>query len=371
MGVVAALPDYSQYLAEVLVATTWRCNLRCSYCFVREQSVADTQDRMSESIAVNVIDALDRGLADVEHICVHFYGGEPLTHLPAMEAMVARAREKARGRFLFSLTTNGTVLTDRVLRLLRRGRFEVVLSIDGPTAVHDQYRRTGEGEPTHDSVMAFLRAVRSKTSCWVRGSSVVRGGWSLAQANGYLRTLPVDVIKAQAVRGAEGTPFALSSTEKRAYLDDLEAVGRDVIAELEAGKRPVDDRYSNRVLQLLKGERRTSFCGAGCTVFGVHPCGEVLPCVLMQREGNVLGHVNEDPQSWVKAGRRWRKSRRLRERCRKCDAVDLCGGGCPIMMPLCGPEECDLIRKNCDVARRVFNHFRSDPERLLLLAGIS
>ena len=41
---------------------------------------------------------------------------------------------------------------------------------------------------------------------------------------------------------------------------------------------PRDDRYSSRVLQLLKGDRRDAFCGAGDTIFGITPSGDVLPC---------------------------------------------------------------------------------------------
>jgi len=34
-------------------------------------------------------------------------------------------------------------------------------------------------------------------------------------------------------------------------------------------------------------------------------------------------------------------------------------------MPVCGADECDLIRKNCEVAIAIFEHFRSTPEALL------
>ena len=40
-------------------------------------------------------------------------------------------------------------------------------------------------------------------------------------------------------------------------------------------------------------------------------------------------------------------------------------------MPVCGDDECDLIRKNCEVATMIFERFRSNPEALLALAGIA
>ena len=357
--------------AEVLVATTWECNLRCAYCFVKEQTVGSGFRRMSTATARRIVDALDEGLRNVEGICIHLYGGEPLTHVPAMRAMVEQAERKAGGRFSFALTTNGSLVSPEIIELLERGRFQIVLSIDGPPEVHDACRRTVGDRPTHSRVMAFLDAVNASTHCRVRGSAVVRSGWALREAEHYLRGLPVDVIKAQAVRVSADDPFALSDTERDRYMEDLEAVAEMVIDELEQGKIPLDDRFSNRVLQLLTRQSRQSFCGAGSTTFGFTPEGKVLPCVLLDAHENYLGHVDEEPENWVAAGTRWRELRPQRSECGLCRAAPLCGGGCPAIIPVCGADECEIIRQNCAMARKIYEHFRDRPENLLPLAGIT
>jgi uncharacterized protein len=326
---------------------------------------------MSSELAGRVVDALDEGLSHVKTICLHLYGGEPLTNLPAMQSLAKRAGEKAPGRFSFAITTNGTLNSPEILECLDKNDFQVVLSIDGPAEVHDECRRTKAGASTHSRVLAFLNDLHAKTRCWVRGSSVVRRGWSLAQANGYLRTLPVQAIKAQAVRLPAGAPLGLDEMEKRAYMADLEMAGRRVIADIEAGHPPLDDRFSSRVLQLLKGTPRSSFCGAGETVFGITPDGYVLPCVLIDPIQARLGHITDRPSAWVEAGQRWRGRRQPRSECRQCPALPLCGGGCPALLPVCGEDECDLIRKNCEIAVEIYEHFHSDPTKLLTLAGIT
>jgi uncharacterized protein len=357
-------------MAEVLVATTWRCNLRCSYCFVEQTQLSASGQRMSPELAVRVVDALDQGLADVDSICLHLYGGEPLTNLPALQAMVDRAAEKGPGRFTFAITTNGTCESPLAIDLLGRGRFQVVLSIDGPPAVHDECRRTAGGEPTHARILRFLRELRERTDCTVRVSAVVRSGWRLADAVAYLETLPADMLKAQAVRGPERSSWNLTPEEKAAYFADLELLGRKVEADIAAGRMPKDDRFSWHVLQLLAGIERDTFCAAGETTFGITPAGDVLPCVLMEGEGSRLGHIAQDPVSWREAGRRWRRSRPGRPECASCAARPLCGGGCPALMPVCGADECDLVRKNCEVATAIYERFRSTPQDLLVLAGL-
>ena len=356
--------------AEVLVATTWRCNLRCAYCFVEQTRLSAGGERMSPRLAARVVDALDEGLAEVESICLHLYGGEPLTNLPALEALLDRADEKAPGRFTFAITTNGTCGSPRAVELLGRGRFHVVLSVDGPPEVHDVCRRTAGGAPTHARILRFLGELRARTECEVRVSAVVRPGWRLADAVAYLETLPADLLKAQAVRGPEGSAWALSPAEKETYLADLELLGRKVTAAVEAGRMPKDDRFSRRVLQLLAGIEREAFCAAGDTTFGVTPAGDVLPCVLMDGDGCRLGHVADEPAAWREAGRRWRRSRPLRPECESCAARPLCGGGCPALMPVCGADECDLVRKNCEIASGIYERFRSTPADLLVLAGL-
>jgi len=356
--------------AEVLVATTWECNLRCSYCFVKDRILNPGGARMSPKTARRLIDTLHTGMRRVDSICVHAYGGEPLTNLPALHALVEAAGEKPAGRFSFALTTNGTLISDEIIALLNKGRFQVILSIDGPPSVHDGCRRTPAGAPTHARVMDFLSALKNRTSCWVRGSAVVRRDWRLREAGRYLRSLPVDAIKAQAVRVADSDPLALPAEQKRVYLADLEEVGRTVIRELQAGLRPLDDRFSNRVLQILKGSTRHSFCGAGHTTFGFMPDGTVTPCVLLATDDQHLGHIDADPATWIGAGQCWSDRRDKRADCKTCSALPLCGGGCPAVMPVCGADECDITRKNCEIAHHIYRRFAECPDRLLPLAGI-
>jgi len=365
------LPDDLTVRAEVLISTTWACNLKCTYCFIEDAQISGNGHSMSPELAVKVIDALTGGLKEFDCISLHFYGGEPLVNLPAMKSMIDRVEERNLNRFKFVITTNGVNHSNEAINILKKGNFDIVLSIDGPEHVHNQARRTRDGKPTHNDVIRFLERIRNETSCRVRGSAVVRSGWSLSEATSYLKTLPVDVIKAQAVRSATETPYTLNADENIQYLKDLEQIGEEVIDNLKEGRMQLDDRFSNRVLQLLEGSERTSFCGAGKTTFGITPDGTVVPCILMGVEAEKLGHIQDKNFSWKKAGERWKNNyRNTRSACKSCSALPLCGGGCPVMVPICGENECDITRKDCEIATKIFNTFKNQPEQLLLLAGI-
>lgn len=355
---------------EVLVANTWKCNLRCSYCFVRKTDKMKEEEFMSPETAVRVIDALDEGLPGVRRIKVHLYGGEPFTNLPAIEAMVKRAGEKEAGRFGFIASTNGTVLSDAVIDVAAAGKFDIVLSIDGPAEIHDECRKRMDGSPTHRDVIRFLEAVRSRTSCYVTAAAVIRSGHRLLHAVEYLRTLPIDNIKAQAVRLAIGTPYALTEEDMKLYQQDLEVIGRQVIEELEAEKVPLDRRFAGRVMKLLiKGEGLMRYCDAGRTNLGITPTGIVKACLLVDEDDAVLGHVNDSVETWKQTGLKWQE-RPLRQKCTSCSYLQLCGGGCPAVVPVCGDEECKIVAKECDVAKSIYEHFSDNQENLLGLIGI-
>ena len=359
--------------AEVLVSTTWDCNLRCSYCFIEKNRAVSNGMEMGPEAAKRVVDALDEGLYDVESICIHFYGGEPLVNLPAMEAIIDHAAKKDKGRFTFSITTNGVCASPEALDLLARGKFGITLSVDGPSGIHDECRPDAFGMPTHDRVMSFLGNVRDRYACTIQGSSVVRSGWSLRKAYDYLTGLDVDCIKAQLVRLEPGKNYALSEHEREEYKKDLEYVGGKIIEDIENGRPPRDARFSNRVMQLLMGEKREVYCALGDPNIGVTPDGKIYPCLLMSSFANPLGHIDDVPPKWREAGLRLRKKMEPGQECLDCDVYDLCGGGCPAIMKVCGADECDIIRANCKVAENIYEHFdsRKTRHKLLALAGVS
>ena len=195
--------------------------------------------------------------------------------------------------FSFAITTNGTIATKKAIHILKKGKFNIILSIDGPEQIHDIYRRTKNGAPTHAKVLKFLEKVKSE-KLFVRGSSVVRKGWSLQDACAYLKTLPVDAIKAQAVRLPASNPIALSSEERTNYFNHLKQIGKETNESICQDRYPKDDRFNNRVLQLLCKTRRESFCGAGTRTFGMSSDGTMLPCVLLAGKKDVsLGNIND------------------------------------------------------------------------------
>ena len=368
---VADLPDCNRI--EILVNTTQRCNLTCPYCFVDQGRFSYKQERpgdLTPALARQLIHVLPEAIPDAAEYCIHFYGGEPLMNLDAIDAAVTAANTREDHRFSFSVTTNGTMDPGTVVPLLAKGHFSVILSIDGPAPIHDAIRRDVEGNPTHGKVLDFLFRIKQEGGLFVRGSSVIRHGWRLKDAERYLETLPVDAIKAQAVRLPADHPLSLTEKEREQYFGDLDDVATSVIESIRREELPLDDRFNSRVLQLVCSSRRESFCGAGISIFGMACNGTMYPCILHAgNEELALGHIGDPGHGWVKKGQEWAKSRRRGDDCMGCFALPLCGGGCPAMLAVCGEDECEYTRKVAELAIAIYGSIPHKPD-LLVLAGI-
>jgi uncharacterized protein len=136
------------------------CNLDCAYCFYLEKKSLfgpGEPYRMSDK----VLSAFIAGyVASQPTPVVEFVwqGGEPtLLGLDYFERVVRLQKPFAERKTITNcLQTNGTLLTDKWCQFLKRHRFMVGLSFDGPKEIHDRHRRDRKGNGSFDRVMRGL-----------------------------------------------------------------------------------------------------------------------------------------------------------------------------------------------------------------------
>jgi uncharacterized protein len=135
------------------------CNLDCSYCYyLSKQELLGSQSkfRISDEILETHIKQYIEG-QDRDEVVFSWQGGEPtLLGLAFFEKVVALEQKykKPGQRIENDLQTNGTMLNEEWGAFLKRNRFLVGLSIDGPRYLHDVYRVSKDGKPTFDRVFA-------------------------------------------------------------------------------------------------------------------------------------------------------------------------------------------------------------------------
>ena len=118
------------FLAAIELNLTFNCNLACPYCFVRRKGSHDRMDAVTAQKAIDLL--LDRAV--VPDVTITLIGGEPLLEFKLIKQIVPYGIEAARRRNLhinWTITTNGTLLDEQILKYFAEHQIYILLSIDG------------------------------------------------------------------------------------------------------------------------------------------------------------------------------------------------------------------------------------------------
>jgi len=141
------------------------CNFACEYCYYLSKAELlgpAPPGRMSDEILERFIRQYLEGQNCKEAI-FSWQGGEPtLAGLDFFRRVVALERKYCppHTRCENDLQTNGALLNDDWCAFLRENNFLVGLSIDGPRALHDAYRRDKAGHGTFSRVFRAAQLLR-------------------------------------------------------------------------------------------------------------------------------------------------------------------------------------------------------------------
>lgn len=128
-------------LSNFTIILTDRCNYDCAYCYQPRG-----RQRLEFSSLVKSLDFFHRYFA--REGFVSFYGGEPLLCFSELRRAVEYIEDLPRRKghkIRYNLTTNGSLLTDRILGFLGEHGFALTLSFDG--LAQDISRKRGSFDP--------------------------------------------------------------------------------------------------------------------------------------------------------------------------------------------------------------------------------
>jgi len=140
------------------------CNLACEYCFYLEKQALfepGEQYRMPDHVLSAFI---AKYISSQPTPVIEFVwqGGEPtLLGIDFFKRVVDLQKSFTKCKTITnSLQTNGTLLTKDWCRFLKRHRFLVGISLDGPKEIHDRYRKDHKGRGTFERAMRGLKLLQ-------------------------------------------------------------------------------------------------------------------------------------------------------------------------------------------------------------------
>ena len=273
------------------------------------------------------------------------------------------------------------------------------LSCDGPRHLHDRYRVTKGGQPTHDHVLAAARLLTKhrvpfNALCVVNRENakhpldVYR---FLTRELGVWRVQLIPCVEPQAFRNAVAQQLGplilpvVGTEQARAggvdaivteWSVDPDDWGRflcevwDEWYRQDYGKIHVD-LFESAVAQSLSLPAQrcvtAEFCGKG---LAIEHNGDVYSCDHYVYPEYRLGNIQQTHWAEFAYGERQKrfgfaKRDTLPQYCRECDHLNLCWGECPKNRLVRTPDGAPGLNYLCPGLRRFYAHIRRDMETIL------
>lgn len=329
-------PYTHQIQNDVLAATlhiSHDCNLACAYCYADTGAFGKTRRLMTPDVIRKAIDYVFAHASKEGNINIGFFGGEPLMNFEGIREGVAYAKACAEcsGRTVsFSMTSNATLLTDKVMKMLSEEKFSLIFSLDGPPDVHDKMRRARGGRGTHARVLDKIHSYARRYN----GDFTVRGTFTAATPKFseqvvYLNEQGFTSISVEPAQLDPSHPAAIVTAEQ---IDEIKAeyerLAEVFLEWFGQGRFLHIFHFEQGLRRLLKPHPMYTECGAGGGFIAVTPEGQIYPCfeAVVENEnciGDIESGFDAQKRSVFQAMHVERK-----EVCRFCWVKHACGGGC-------------------------------------------
>lgn len=154
-------------LMQLILQVTQQCNFLCRYCTYAGDGMVErthSDKYMQFDIAQRAIDHLYMHSVDNKEVLISFYGGEPLLQFELIKKCIEYAKSIfSVKKCKFSMTTNGSLLTEAIIDYCCSNDVNIALSLDGPIEIQNANRRfVNNGKGTFESVVAGVNLIRNK-----------------------------------------------------------------------------------------------------------------------------------------------------------------------------------------------------------------
>jgi uncharacterized protein len=343
-------PLSSPPLRALSLAIAQKCNLGCTYCYAQQGEFGGTAKNMELADALRAVELLVATAEPGARLNLAFLGGEPLVNRKVLRAATQRAVQLAEGRgakITFSITTNGTLLSEDDGRFFEEHGFAVTISIDGPREVHDALRPFKGGRGSFDAIMKRVEPLLK-----LQQRMQVAARVTVTPRNLSLHHT-LDTFIAAGFHSVGFSPMlSAPSGEGEMQFEDLELMlgemidcGREFERASRSGQRYPFANMVNAMREIHRGTHRPYPCGAGAGYLGVSADGELAACHrFVGDEDGAMGSLDQGVDLSRQAD--WLAARHVhrQEPCRSCWARYLCGGGCHHEVIRRGRPACDYIR---------------------------
>jgi uncharacterized protein len=366
---------------RLILLVSQDCNLRCRYCNAAGGDYGQGRGLMSPETAVQAVEAFIRN-GKFLFKNVQFFGGEPTLNLKTVRAVCQYLTEGYQaGRISempwFTVITNGMLVSDEFIELVKEYNLIITFSIDGPQDLHDQYRVDLGGRGSYQHIVRNFKKLREATNGQQPAAieaTVTRqhleAGYDHAKLQQFFMD-ELDVRRAHLVliEGGYDEAGAVSEQDRTQWLTDMQA---SIIPNLLNGSSKASVLGLNLLKKLVFKRVSPYLCPVGVAVLTVNVDGSIYPCYQLMDSDFYMGKTTEK-EVWKTAvyqqvEERMRANDKFRNaHCKDCWARKVCNGCLGELYAKTGSIEqrvdsiCDGIRAGTEEVLVGLAQLRSTP----------
>lgn len=357
-------------LQSIILPISGHCNLRCSYCFAQNKGNFGFED-INIPQAKKIIDYSFRNNNPKFDCHINFFGGEPLLNISTMEAIIKYVKTDYSDRKVtFGITTNGTILNNKILNLIKKNNIRLLLSYDGPLEL-GSHRTFVNGKHSNSKVMKNIELLKREGVKFQLRATIPSDCKSMKDIYEYFESLNIPFAAVLAYK-SRNTHDTCIFDEKLAFFEEQYSILLDFYIDRIRNKRPINCYSITNDIHFIKdnGKREYS-CGGGINLFAITDNGSIFSCEHLAFDekykiGNITNGIVKEklikmqpPNVNEIAG------------CKNCWVRYLCGGGCFSEKILTNQQSGTLSEDECKLKQFYWNfilnlYIASETERVNL-----
>lgn len=312
---------------------TERCNMNCLYCSHAHRA----KSKQSNMDIETVLRALERfySVDTKRKRSVVLYGGEPLINKKGVLAAIDYIRQTKKDNTTeIVIFTNGILLDEKLIRYFSLNDVRVIISIDGNRETHNNFRKKGNNG-TFDTINRAIKifnenGIKFGISATIAAHNIKTLGDVTEYFYQEFNPISVGLNPLHAKMLGDVTEYEFNPIEKE-YSVSTEEVAEAMISAYKVAREKglYIEQIMRRVRPFVLSTPRLKDCPACGAMIRVLPKGNFGPCGQSTEEGkNIESEGCSFSESELVKSWNRRLSCILRG-CDSCDAMALCGGGCP------------------------------------------
>jgi radical SAM protein with 4Fe4S-binding SPASM domain len=357
---ISELQPGDRSLTSIVMPITKACNLACPYCFAQSNKSIDNSNDFTYDDIYSIMSFISNSKPNGNYNLI-FFGGEPLSRFDIIKKFVEATKLDLKNHTInFSITTNGTLITDNIAEFFFENKFAVLLSLDGLDNKYN-HRVFKNGKPSFNKAIKGYDILKSHNVYTEIRATITKDNPYIFETYKYFEDLknPFTIAFAYDSENVEGNVLSTFMSDDIANISkSLDAVEKYYANKIEQNQPIYNSVLSGFAHKLEFRIRQESVCAGGYTYFTLMHGGRIFSCPhLMDDNRYCMGDIFNFDIIKRKTYNVSAVGVSKIEVCSNCWAKYLCSGGCVSQKISLGRKNSEpLSDERCKLEKLLFTH---------------